>query len=396
MAESKRVKVLRRVTDAIRSIEDKDFTMYFFVADSRNTPNASMEYIYQLAKTVSDIGYKVCMVYQLNREYTQEEIDELNQKEEPLDDNRMFIGVREWLGDEYADLPHQNISLGNFAVSPQDFLFIPEAFSALMFQTHQLKTSCKRIAIMQNMDYVTDMIPFGVEWANYGIHDAVATSQLQLSLLRDSFPYVKGKVLPTYIPDYFRKPVKPKNLAVNILSKSQNEVNRVLKTFYWQYPTFRFVPMRPINNASRKKFAEMLQEGSITIWMDSKTAFGNSALEAMRCDNIVIGKVPELIPEWMGDENGLKDNGVWFTNISDVPKILAEVINAWINDDVPQELTDAMAETNKQYTYEQWLANVKDYVDTIIKERIEELKTVQSMKEHPEEEKNNKENSTEE
>lgn len=379
MAESKKAKVSRRISDAISEIEKKDFTMFFFVADSKNTPNSSMEYMYQLAKTVSDNGYKVCMLYQLDNEYTEEELEEIKTKELPEDVNRTFIGVGEWLGEEYASLPHLNISKGTWSVAPSDFLFIPEAFSSLMFQTHQHHVPCKRIVVLQNFDYVTDMIPFGVEWANYGIRDVVASTERQISILKDSFPYVKGKVLPTYIPDYFRKPVKPKNLIVNIVAKNQKDVNRILKPFYWQYPTFRFVSFRDLRNFPRKKFAEMLQEGAITVWVDDSTPFGCSAIEAMRCGDIVIGKVPENIPEWMGDNNGLKDNGIWFTNVNDVPKILAEVISAWMNDDIPEELTKAMEETGKMYTHNDWLENVTSYVEEIVNERISELKEIKSV-----------------
>ena len=105
----------------------------------------------------------------------------------------------------------------------------------------------------------------------------------------------------------------------------------------------------------------------------TSTPFGNSAVEAIRCGNIVIGKVPENIPEWMGDENGLKDNGVWFTNINDVPKILA-VISSWMNDDIPEELLKSMDETNRLYTYEKWVENVNDFTKGIVNARIKEFK----------------------
>lgn len=374
MAESKKQKVSKRIDEAVSALEKKDFTMYFFVADSRNVPNETMEYMYQLAKTVRDNGYNVTMLYQLDNEYTQEELEELKNKELPEDANRTFVGVGDWLGDDYASLPHLNISLGTWTVSPSDFLFIPEAFSSLMFQTHQHRIPCKRIVVLNNFDYVTDMIPFGVEWANYGIHEVVSSTERQLQILKDSFPYVKGTVLPTYIPEYFRKPVKPKNLIVNIVAKEQKDVNRILKPFYWQYPSFRFVSFRELRNFPRKRFAESLQEGAITVWIDEHTPFGNSAVEAIRCGNIVIGKVPENIPEWMGDENGLKDNGVWFTNINDVPKILAEVISSWMNDDIPEELLKSMDETNRLYTYEKWVENVNDFTKGIVNARIKEFK----------------------
>ena len=95
-----------------------------------------MQYIYQLAKTLKDKNYKVKMLYQLENEYTQSEIDELKRKEKPIDERRVFTGVGEWLGEEYMKLPHMNISKEEWKVSPSDFLFIPEVFSSLMKQTY--------------------------------------------------------------------------------------------------------------------------------------------------------------------------------------------------------------------------------------------------------------------
>lgn len=387
MAESKRTKVLGRISDAIANIENKNFTMYFFVADSKNTPNSSMEYVYQMALAMQNLGYKVCMLYQIDNEYTDEELSVINENNGIVDEMRIFTGVGEWLGEEYANLRHLNISLGTWSVSPSDFLFIPEAFSSLMFQTHQHKIPCKRFVLLQNFDYVTDMIPYGVEWMNYGIHEVIASTQHEAALIKRSFPYVKTRILSPCIPEYFRIPVKPKNLVVNMVAKKQSDVNRILKQFYWQYPKLKFVSFRDLRNFPRMKFAELLQDGAITVWVDDYTTFGNSALEAMRCGDIVIGKIPENIPEWMGDDNGLFDNGVWFTNVDDVPSILANVITSWMSDNIPEELTDAMEKTNSLYRFDKWNDDVRNLAEQITKERVGELKEFMASQKNNKEEK---------
>ena len=62
-------KALERIDEAISKLEINDFCFYFFVVDCKNVPNGSIQYIYQLAKTLNDKNYKVKMLYQLENEY---------------------------------------------------------------------------------------------------------------------------------------------------------------------------------------------------------------------------------------------------------------------------------------------------------------------------------------
>ena len=57
---------LERVEKAINDIKNNDFTLYFFVVDSKNVPNGSISYIYQLAKTLNDKGYNCEQVFFLD------------------------------------------------------------------------------------------------------------------------------------------------------------------------------------------------------------------------------------------------------------------------------------------------------------------------------------------
>ena len=79
--------MLKVVEENIKRLENKDYSLYFFVLDTKGNPSSALEYIYQTALTLHKLGYKVKMLH--------EEKD--------------FIGVGDWLGEEYANLPHANV-----------------------------------------------------------------------------------------------------------------------------------------------------------------------------------------------------------------------------------------------------------------------------------------------
>lgn len=373
--------VLERIENEITKLKTKDFTLFFFTVDSKNVPSGSVVYSYELALSMKKLGYNVTMLYQLENEMNPKQKQKLIEKGNynPLDDN-VFCGVGEWMGQEYAELPHLNIAKKNaWSASPSDFLFIPEAFASLMSQTYIYKIPCQRYVLLYNFDYVTDMIPFGSSWINFGIRDCVATTDLQAKLIQDVMPYVRTTVLNPYIPEYFRKPVKPKKLVVNVISKRQSDVKKLMKTFYWKYPVYKFVSFKDLRGMKREHYAEMLKEGAITVWIDTDTPFGFGALEAMRCNNIVIGKIPEYYHEWMLNENEeLCDNAVWFDKMTELPDILADVIGSWMQDEIPQVLYDEMEKTNKMYTKKEWDKNIENFTKNIVDSKIAELESIKN------------------
>ena len=372
----KNKEVINRIQNEIDKLNNKDFTLFFFTIDSKNVPTGSLVYTYEMALALKKLGYKVKMLYQLDNEYSEREIKKRQSKGTYNKmDEQIFCGVSEWMGTEYGELEHVNISKeGAWSVAPSDFLFIPEVFSSLMSQTFIHKIPCQRYVLLQNFDYVTDFIPFGTQWINFGIRDCVATTELQANLIKDVMPYVRTTVINPYIPEYFRKPIQPKNLIVNIISKKQSDVNKLMKTFYWKYPMYKFISFKDLRGMNREHYAEQLKEGAITIWIDENTSFGYGALEAMRCGNIVIGKFPENVQEWMVDEDGeLLDNVIWFDNMTQLPEVLSKVIGSWMQDEIPSELIESMERTNQLYKKSEYDKNISDFINDIVTKRIQEL-----------------------
>lgn len=371
--DKKEEKALKRVKQEIEKINKKENNVFFFVLDTKGTPSGSLSYIYDLAMIAKNDGYKVSMLYQA------------------IDKDDKFVGVKDWMGEEYANIPHYDISKDDVEITPSDILFIPEIFSNVMNQTKKLP--CKRIAIFQNYDFLVEQMPFAAQWGDFGILDAITNTKHNSELLKDIFPYVRTSVIDPYIDKVFGDTIEPKKMIVNIVASDQEDINRIIKPFYWKYPSFKWVSFRDLRGFSREQFANALREAAITIWVDEKTNFGYSALEAMRSGSIVIAKIPEEHLEWMdySDENSvgtLRHCCVWFEDFHNVQKAIASVVRSWITDKVPQVIFDEEKKVNKLYPFDATQSEFKKYLDGVVanrKKEMEQLITIVENKDKKEE-----------
>ena len=217
MAKMTKQEMLRIVDENIARLSDKNFNLYFFVLDTKGNPSSALEYIYQTALVLNKKGYKVTMLHQEND----------------------FVGVGDWLGEEYANLPHANIEKDNVEITPSDFLFIPEIFANVMLQTKKLP--CKRVIIVQNSNNVTEFMPVSQTLDNLNITDAIVTTKVQESKIKDYFPTVRTHIVSPSIKKVFRNNDAPRKLIVNIISKEQSDLNRIVKPFYWKNPIYKWI-----------------------------------------------------------------------------------------------------------------------------------------------------------
>ncbi|MBR6515736.1 MAG: hypothetical protein IKT40_02655 [Bacilli bacterium] len=352
--EEKNLTVISRINAEIEKINNKESNIYFFVVDTKGNPSGALEYIYKLALILKDNGYNVSMLYQENEE---------------------FVGVGEWLGDKYSSLPHYNIEDGEISVSASDVLFIPELFSNIMMQTKKLP--CKRIAITQNYDFILEQMPVSAQWGDLGIMESVVNTEVNAELLKGIFPYVKTTVIDPYVDNMFGETNAPKKMIVNIISKDQKSINRIIKPFYWKYPMYKWVTFRDLRGYPKEMYSTFLRESAITIWCDEDTNFGYSALEAMKSGSLVISKVTNEKQQWMLNENGtLDDCCVWFDSFNDLSKIIASVIRAWITDNVPSEIAEIAKEKTNTYSYEKTEKQFVEYVNNVLETRKNEMNVI--------------------
>lgn len=348
---------IERIESEVSKIDKKENKIFFFVLDTKGNPSGSLEYIYKLAKILHDNEYNVTMLYQLA-------------------DKEDFVGVGEWLGENYASLNHEDIASNEVNVSPSDVLFIPEIFSNIMVQTKNLP--CKRIALMQNYDYVLEQMPIASQWGDLGIMEALTNSDLNGALIKSIFPYVKTYTVNPYIDNMYGNTSEPKKMIINIISREQSDINKIIKPFYWKYPMYKWVSFRDLRGFPKEIYSQYLREAAITIWVDEDTSFGYGALEAMKSGSIVISKRTNLTQEWMEGENEttLSNCCVWFDSFHEVHKIIASVVRAFITDNVPNDIEDAVKPIIEKYTYDNTKEMLLTYMEGVLSNRKNEMKSL--------------------
>ena len=348
--DEKSLKIIENIEKEISKFDKKENKVFFFVIDTKGVPSGSLEYIYNLALILKEEGYDVSMLH------TDED----------------FVGVGAWLGEEYANLPHYNVNKGEVGTSPSDVLFIPEIYAQVMNQTKQLP--CKRVAILQNYDYMVEQMPYAAQWGDFGIMEGITNSDFQAAQLNEAFPYVKLKKVTPFISKLFGNTNEPKNMVVNIVAKDQSDIKKVVKPFYWKYPMFKWVSFKELRNLSKEEFATALREGAITIVVDEDASFGYAALEAIKSGSLTMCKVPRTELDWTSnDEGSLPNCCVWFDTYDTLHKQLASVVRSWITDKVPSVLQEEGEKVLSKYSYENTKKEFIDYVNALLGKRKKEM-----------------------
>ena len=333
----------------IKKIDAKKSKFMFYVIDTKGTPSGSLWYIYSIAHKISRMGYIVEMLHNEND----------------------FVGVKDWMGEEYANLPHFNIEKNNIDVSPSDILFIPELYSQVMFKTKGLP--CKRVVILQNFNFLTEIIPYGTTWEDYGIRECIANTEFLSNRIKEVFPNTITHIVRPAIRNCFKETEEPKKLIINYVSRTKT-ADSIIKPFMWKYPMLKWISFRNLGNLTQEEMAKHLQESVATIWVDDNTNFGYSALESLATGNIVIGKVPQDTPEWSVKEGELKDNALWFYNDYDAAKVIAGFAEAYLNNGIPVSVYDDMKQTIEPYTEQKQEEDIRiQIIEGILAQRKKEL-----------------------
>lgn len=361
MKKEKKETAKSRIHDEIKKIENKKSLIMFYVLDTEGYPSGSLAYEYQLAKIAKDAGYNVAMIYQSDEKEGE------------------FVGVGGWLGEEYANLPHYDIRKDEIEITPSDILFIPEIFAQVMNQTKKLP--CKRIAIMQNFDYILSQTPYSAQWGDYGMMEAIANTEENKALLQSVFPYVKTTVIDPYIDKMFGETNKPKKCIVNVVAHNQDDVTRLVKPFYWKFPLMKWVTFADLRGMNKAKFAEALREGFLTVWMDDTCSFGYSPIEAMKCGNVVFAMLPKTNKKWMLSEDGksLNNSCIWFDNINMMHDKIATVVRGFITSSIPSSVYDGQEIVKNMYSEEATKKQFVEYIESILGERKKSLQELEKI-----------------
>jgi len=354
---------ITNVSSVIEKLNTKDFTLYFFTLDTKGNPTAGIANIYEHVKVLNSLGYKASILH------------EKNDYKLRADENGQ--GIAEWLGEEYANLPHVSIEGQELNINPADFIIIPEIFSNIMDQVKGFP--CKKVVFAQSYDYLLELLPIGKRWnTDYGFNDVITTSEKQAEYLKTLFPSIQTQVVPVSIPSYFKNSDKPKIPVIALHTRNQNDAAKIAKSFYLQFPVYKWVTFKELRGLPREQFASELGKSCLAVWIDDSAGFGTFPLEAIECNTPVIGKMPNLIPEWMetADEEGnlsIRNNGVWTNTTLNIPELIATYLKVWLEDSVPTELTEGIEASKGMYTSEKQVAAITKAYGSLQENRIEEL-----------------------
>jgi len=312
---------IEKIEKSVENLKNKNVRIYFLVQDTKGNPKASVKYIYDTALILKNNGYNSIIIHESND----------------------YKGVSEWLDDRYKEIPHQSIEGQNLAISPEDFIVIPEIYGHVMDQLKNFP--CGKIVLCQSYDYMLETLSPGISWSQYGFLKVITTSEKQKKYLSEIMRGCSFDIITPKISSVFTKKEKPSKPLISIHTREPRDTAKIIKTFYLKYPQYRWITFRDMRGIKLEDFSKFLQESFVSVWVDLESGFGTFPLESMACGTPVIGKVPSLKPEWM-DEN----NGVWTYEFNEIVDIIANFTQNWLEDNISESLYDNMKTTSDIYS----------------------------------------------
>ena len=300
---------IEKLERSINNMKEKRSRIYFIVQDTKGNAKASIRYIYQMAMALKKNGYNSII---------------LHEKPE-------YHGVSDWLNEEYMTLEHRAIEGTSLEVSPDDLIIIPEIYGFIMDQITKLP--CGKIVLSQAFDHVFETLQPGQTWSQLGFYKCITTSNKQKELIESVMRNVSVDVVEPAISDVFVKNEFPPKTIVNIHTRDHRDTTNLIKTFYAKFPQYRWITFRDLRGLSEVEFAEAMKDSFISIWIDQTSSFGTFPLESMKMGVPVLGLVPDNVPSWMNE-----DNGLWVNNKTIIVDVLSDFIQNWLEDNLNPEL----------------------------------------------------------
>jgi len=332
-----------KVENSIEKLKDKSARIYLLVQDTKGNPKASIKYIYDLAVVLKDNGYNPILIHE----------------------TKDYEGVSSWLDETYMELPHQAIDGQNLSISPEDVIIIPELYGHVMEQIKNLP--CGKIVLCQAYDHMLETLAPGVTWSQLGVYKCITTSETQKNYISEIMKNVSVDLIEPYIDETFSKKEKPSKPIISIHTRDQRATAKIIKTFYLKYPQYRWITFRDMRGISLTDFSKFLKESFLSVWVDSESSFGTFPLESMSSGTPVIGKVPNMLPTWMNDENG-----VWVNNENDMVDVVANFVQNWLEDNISEKLYENMLSTSNEFKNKsKFESSVLDLFNDIFNSRAE-------------------------
>ena len=66
MDNSNTEEIVKNLEQNLTKMEEKNFSIYFFVIDTNGSPTGSVANIYEHVKMLNELGYKACILHEKN------------------------------------------------------------------------------------------------------------------------------------------------------------------------------------------------------------------------------------------------------------------------------------------------------------------------------------------
>jgi hypothetical protein len=334
---------IEKLEKSITNMKDKKSRLFFVVQDTKGNAKAAVRYIYQMAMSLKKSGFNPIMLHE-KPDYT---------------------GVGEWLGEEYMEIDHKPIEGSSLEISPDDIIVVPEIYGFIMDQITKLP--CGKIVLSQCQDYIYETLQPGQSWNQLGFLKCITITEQQKEYIRSTMRGVSIDVIEPIISDCFVKSGYPAKTIVNIHTRDHRDTTNLIKIFYSKFPQYRWITFRDLRGLTETEFAEAMKDSFVSVWIDQNGSYGTFPLESMKVGVPVIGLVPDLVPNWM-DEN----NGVWINNKTMMADVLSDFIQNWLEDNINPSLLENMESTvNSLQTLDEFETKVVKLFDDMINVRLE-------------------------
>jgi glycosyltransferase involved in cell wall biosynthesis len=219
----------------------------------------------------------------------------------------------------------------------------------------------------------------GQTWAQFGFTKCIVTSEEQKQYVSSVMKGTSFDILTPVISNVFEKQELPPKPIIAIHTRDQRDTMTLIKTFYLKYPQYRWVTFRDMRGLSQKEFANALKDCFLSVWIDPTSGFGTFPLESMKVGVPVIGKIPNLFPEWMNEENG-----IWIREQNQIVDFVSDFLHNWLEDNINESLYENIEKTAEKYTkIDEFESKVIDlftkYIETRLEPFQEQLNKLQTI-----------------
>lgn len=337
-------KRLKKLEEALERLQNKKHKVIFLVPDTNGIARASIAVAYKHAMILHLQGVDVAILH----------------------DKNDYVGVGDWLGEEYEKLPHVSIESNKLEVSISDFIIIPEIYGNVVEKIEHLP--CQKILFVQSIEYMLDTYSPGKSWLSYGVIETMTTSNEAKQYLEDLLYIDNIKVVPIGISDNFMPYRKLKKPVVAIHCKETRKTAKLLKMFYLKYPYLRWLTFRDMHGMTERDFARNLSECILSIWSDENSTFPLFIAESVKCNVPVIAQMPTLITDWMTD-----DIATWAMTDMQIIELVGRFVKTWLEDRVPEEFEHLDDLVKGKFSISEMEEGVKKVYDEYLSERIKTI-----------------------